>query len=671
MKKIGLFVLTLVILTSMASAEIIITEQPQAIYNLGETIDIPVTIKPLTDISSIFEMNLICNGNQINFYKNGVALSTGQEKKIESSLILTKTMIQNLKGNCVIKAILNSEYTTTNEFTISDYIGINAEIEKTQISPEEKIEIKGDAEKESQKKVNGFLQIDIYPKDSSTNNTPTISKLETINNGFFKINITTSKSLASGEYKIILKAYEKDATAEIINQGTKQISFSVKQIPENLEIIIENPEVEPGTPLKAKTILHDQTGNNIESTTTIRIKNQKDKLIDKFEIQTGENFEFQTKYNDEPMEYKIIAKNSDVESEKNFQIKEKQDIKIQIINKTLTIKNTGNIEYCNKTVLVKIGEQSLNINPCLDVDEEEKYTLSAPDGDYEIQIFAEEIEHTENVLLTGKSIDIKKASSGVVTLTRYPLVWIFVIAILGFVAFNIYRKGFKRSFVGYIHRKKKSPTETKEIKKPIVKEIFSSNKAELCLSIKGEKQNSTIIGLKIKNHKDLKNNPEGVRETIRKISNLIQENKTYIYENLENMFIIFSPTKTKTFKNEKPALQLAQKIKEILDHHNKLFKQKIEFGISIETGAIIVKPAGEKIEFMGMGDFMTQIKKISSLSKETILLGEQIKEKLGANIKVEKRTKDKLNVYILREIKNKEENEKFIRKFLDGLEKKD
>ena len=69
--------------------------------------------------------------------------------------------------------------------------------------------------------------------------------------------------------------------------------------------------------------------------TTIRIKDERDKLVDKFEVKTGESFEFKTEYNDEPTEYKIIAENSDIESEKIFKIKEKQDIKIQIINKTL------------------------------------------------------------------------------------------------------------------------------------------------------------------------------------------------------------------------------------------------------------------------------------------------------------------------------------------------
>ena len=70
----------------------------------------PVTIKSSSDISGIFQMNLICQGHQINFYKNGVKLLAGEEKSMEASLILTKEMIGELKGDCKIKSSLKGEY---------------------------------------------------------------------------------------------------------------------------------------------------------------------------------------------------------------------------------------------------------------------------------------------------------------------------------------------------------------------------------------------------------------------------------------------------------------------------------------------------------------------------------------------------------------------------------
>ena len=104
MKKVGLFVLC-IFLISFASAEIIITKQPEGTYNLGESISIPVTLKSLTNFYGSLNMNLICDGQEVNFCKNGITFATGEEKKVDASLILTKDAMSGIKGNCKIKAL--------------------------------------------------------------------------------------------------------------------------------------------------------------------------------------------------------------------------------------------------------------------------------------------------------------------------------------------------------------------------------------------------------------------------------------------------------------------------------------------------------------------------------------------------------------------------------------
>ncbi|MFH1327019.1 MAG: hypothetical protein ABIH59_02740 [archaeon] len=672
MKNMPVALILVIIITSLASAEIIINTQPKETYNLGETISIPVTVKSLIAVSSVFDMNLICQGHEINFYKNGVGLSSGEEKRMDPSLILTKNLIKDLKGDCTIKAILGTEYVLTNDFKISDEINIHVEVIDLEILPGSFVNIEGGATKESGNEVNGFIEIQVYLEGEIGKDSEYINHLETINNGFFSANVPTPHDIAAGEYTIILKAYEKDPSEEITNQGTGATSFLVKQIPTNLEILMENPEVEPGTSLKLKVILHDQTGQNIPSNSKITIKNNKDRILEVTEISTDENFEFPIAYNEAPGEFKIFTKSDTVEAQSSFSVKEKKDIKIQITNKTLTVTNTGNIPYCNDPILVKIGEKVLNLDVCLGVDKEQQYTLSAPDGEYDIEIITEEENVKQSIALTGKTIDIKEASKGVVTLTRYPLIWIFVIAILGFVATTIMRKGYKRSFIGRIYKKKQTniPPQT-TIKQTIKsKPLFSSNKAEFSLSIKGEKQNTSLVCLKIKNLKEIQSDPKATQEIINKIGQIAKDKKAVIYENEENIFFMLVPIQTKTFKNEKTALLIAQEIKILLAHHNKLFKQKINFGLSINYGVIIAKTDKDKFEFMSFGDLITTARKIASVSKGEILLSEKIKEKFGSGIKTQKQTKDNVVAYSIIQIKDRKDSEKFIKNFLDRLEKK-
>ncbi len=665
MRKITLIIILTTILISIASAEVIITQQPKISYNLGEIITVPVTLKPTTDIVGSFNADLICNGQQINFYKNGVSLKAGEEKRIDPSLVLTRELIGGLEGDCKIKTYIGSEYALTNDFKITSVINLKAETSVPEIFPSESFIVKGTATKESGAEVKGFAEVKISPEGITADLNPIIDQLASVNNGYFQVNLTVPKDMRAGNYIITARVYERDSTSSITNEGSSTTSIIIKQFPTNLEIFIETPEVNPGESAKMKVILHDQTGESIETNTTIKVNTDKGKLLEKLDTATNQLVEFPIAYNEPPAVFKVTASSSGLESESSFKIKEKQDIGIQIMNGTLVITNKGNVPYCNKTVLVKIGNQTLNIDICLGVDEDQKYKLSAPDGEYEIEIITDNDRIKEKVFLTGSAIDIKQGS-GAISLSRHPFIWVFVILILGFVAFTIFRKGYRRSFIGRMDIGKKGikePEKTIKIEKGSL--IPAKERAEVLLSIKGNQQDTSIVGLKLKNFAEILENKESVKETLEKIANISDASKAFTHENQSNILFIFAPIKTKTFQNETKALKFAQDLKSIIDNHNKLFKQKIDFGISLNYGSIVAKLAQNGLEFMPLGDLMAKVKKIAFISKEDILLGEKMKEKLGPNVRVEKMSVEGLNVYKIKEVKYSQAHEKFIKQFLN------
>jgi class 3 adenylate cyclase len=144
-----------------------------------------------------------------------------------------------------------------------------------------------------------------------------------------------------------------------------------------------------------------------------------------------------------------------------------------------------------------------------------------------------------------------------------------------------------------------------------------------------------------------------------------EQNKATIYENQDYLFFILTPAKTRTFKNEKTALELAEKIQERLFDHNRRFNEKIKFGISLDYGTIVGKIENGIFKFMSMGPLVTSARKIASLSNEKILLSEKMNELLRLIAKTEKETKDGTNVYTITKIKKEnEEARKFIDKFM-------
>src|SRR3989344_7786454 len=88
MRKILVFFALVFAFVSFASAEIIVTQQPNSVYNYGDLASVPVLVKTTAGTSGTLLMDLICNGQDTNFYKNGILLSAGEQKSIDAGAVL-------------------------------------------------------------------------------------------------------------------------------------------------------------------------------------------------------------------------------------------------------------------------------------------------------------------------------------------------------------------------------------------------------------------------------------------------------------------------------------------------------------------------------------------------------------------------------------------------------
>lgn len=661
-RGIIILILTTILLSSFASADIIFNQQINSVYNLGDSIVVPVTIKTVNDISGTFQMDLICNSTVINFYKNGIKLSSGAKETIDSSLVLIRDIIGDQKGLCKIKATLGNDYALSNEFKISDLLSVSGTLEKTAFNAGETISLTGKVVKETGENSNGFIEVDVLNGDINQN----LTQYGTLTDGTFNMNISLPSNQEAGNYTLTINAYEKDNEGMTTNNGTEQYGIYVNQVPTNLELIFENKTIIPGTSLSISAILHDQTGNPISSTVFITLKDSSDKIIDQKEISTdNSSYEYLIKQNEPPSDWTVYAVSNQLTAEDNFTIVPKESIDIQIMNQTVLITNTGNVPY-NKTLLVKIGDTPLNLQVDLNVGENKKYVLTAPDGEYNVNIISDEGTGVNKVMsLTGNAIDIKEAGM----VSWLTVLWIVIILILVVIVVLFFRKVYKKPFFGRIrHKKEKVQNQKMFSLKP--KDNYrvlnqTGNKAELSLSIKGEKQDASVVCIKIKNLREGRHGGS-VSESIKKIVDIAEDNKAAVYENQDYLFIIFAPSNTKTFKNERVALNVAEEANVILTEHNKKFNQKVEFGISLNYGTIVAKVESNIFKFMSMGSFMAISKKIASLSKGEILLSSQINDSLRLQqVKTEKEMRDGIPVFIVIGIrKENEEAKKFIERFM-------
>ncbi len=678
MKKV--FILTIFVFVLMispfTSAEMIINQQPNKIYNLGDTVTISVSIMATSDISDDFYMDLICGIKRIQFCQNGVDLPAGQGKVMDCSLILAKSKLGETIGNCKISGYLSKQKgspITTSEFKISNLIILQPNTAQTKFEPGQSILIFGNAIKENGRDVNGFIDMEILVDNSSNN----IIQPGTINNGMYSMNITLPSNMRAGNYLVKLNAYEMIADGSKTNKGFSNYNIEIKQIPTYLELAFETNNVEPGTSVKVKAILHDQTGERINSNAIITIKKGATSIQAQSEKPTDEYMEFPIAYNEPPSNWTVFAISNQLTAEVPFVVIRKKEIEVDITNETVTFINTGNIPY-NDTIFIKIGEESIELPVFLEVDGIKKYELKAPDGEYEIEILSDgESKLKQNVILTGRTIGMKDVSkSSVKELFGKPFIWILIFLVILAIAFIFLRKAYKKNPYGKFFKKKVKQSkvnvawENRAVPLSKNSKLETKNKANLSISIKGNKQDISIVNVKIKNLKELQEKRGNAEETLQKIINIAENKKAFVYENQDNLFFILTPSKTRTLKNENAALEIAQNAKETLSEHNRLFKHKVDFGISIEYGSIVEKIENGILEFMSLGTLMTNVKRIASASQGEILLGEKIKEKL-TNVRTEKQDNGKAVSYKIKDIKyHDEEHSRFIKSFLKRAEEK-
>jgi|TARA_Y100000310_G_scaffold54553_1_gene49986 hypothetical protein len=654
MRTAIIFGLFLILLTSFISADILITQDPESFYNLGDVIDMSIKVTSLSEINNFLTMSLICNGIETEVHKEYILLSAGEEKESEIKIPLISSFAGQTSGTCTIKSTIGEEFILTDEFKISNSLTVELIDQTTEVSPGGEIIIEGSAKRATGDNAEGFIEAKII-----MNEVERISTLDTINKGYFKLNISIPEDIAAGDYLIKLEGYEKDIEDSVTNTGFTSYSATINQVPTSLEISFEETEIEPGETVKVKAILHDQTGEKISAPARITIKNENDKILEEADITTDEFYKYNIQEGQAPVEWTIQATSKELEGTGFFQIIELEKVDVTVLNKTISIKNIGNVPY-NDAVLVKIGEESLNVDVMLDLNKEQKYSITAPDGEYQVEILGE----SHSLSLTGGAIGIKEVG-GISQVVKYPFVWMFVIGVLGFVTYLFFKKGYNKTFVGHITKKK--PKKEKPLRKDSL--VKSQNPAEVSLSIHGSKQNISLICLKIKNLNNIEKTKGSIEESIQQAVDTAEGAKALTYQNQENLFFLFVPTATKTFKNEKTAIQTAQQIKKILDHHNKLFKDKIDYGISLNYGTIVAKSEEDSTKFMSMGTLITAAKKIATESQGEILLGEKIKEKVGAEVKSELAHDGKNPSYKVKSIKKHKENDaKFISNFIKRLE---
>lgn len=239
-----------------------------------------------------------------------------------------------------------------------------------------------------------------------------------------------------------------------------------------------------------------------------------------------------------------------------------------------------------------------------------------------------------NFIITGKVSAAIKLANEPGFLAQYPIVSFFAFVVLVVFVLLITLRArdmpFRHEEEEYIQIEKK-PSDTPDEEDGTEMHtthtsgfsVYPPRRAEHSLVLHGEKQGTTIVVVHPKNLHDLKNKLEStafnaLADFIEKQAIMeIEQNRGCAKKITEHSLMgIFSPA-TRQFKHEMAGVKAALNIRNALDGYNRKLKDKLEYGIGINTGELIMS-VNRAMQYTAMGNVIALAKKVADMAKNGV-----------------------------------------------------
>lgn len=645
-KRVLLILIAAILFSSAASAEILLG-QTKSTYNIGDSFEIPITLTSARFTSDFFTAALVCEqGEEIEIFKSPFTIKEDEQKEFTISTVLGNFLVGGRSGKCHLRTQFDNDQADSQEFEVISNVYVVLNVEGATFSPGDTIVLFGNAVKGNDEFLNGYVEIEV-PRISLKLSGP-------VTEGDFRLNFTLPSNAGSGDYEIKATAYESDEGGGMMNQGVASNKIKIKQIIKKIDIGFDKELVAPGSEIFYTVMVYDQAGDIALTDASSIITSAADTIAKKSIVKTNSASSFKTELNSTPGYWRIDAKAGNLEISKTFLVEEFAKVEFSLNGQILTVTNIGNVLY-SKPIEVVIGGVNEVKELDIPVGGSKKFKLVAPDGNYDIEVSdGTNKQIIGSTFLTGRAVSVEEfgASSKQNMIILFGLIGILILAII--IAF-VYRKISKNRLKGGKIPAASSVAKTTPSKTATLIEKSSTN-----LIDKGEMKESEIVALHVKNEGLTPESPafKALDSALWKAT----EAGAKVYTDGEYRVMVFNELLTKQRDNALLAISTAQSIERSLKEYNRRSAQKLNFGIGINSGKLIVEKREGKFRFISPDNSIGAAKKIAREADSQILVSEAVHRKTVGKIKVEK-LKDK-NYWALDKVIDRSAHEDFIKGFV-------
>ncbi|MBI2581052.1 hypothetical protein HYV85_04595 [Candidatus Woesearchaeota archaeon] len=431
-------VVAVLLLASLVSAEVNV-KADKDVYNFGDEIVVNYDFLRDQDFSGLVKLSLSCSNFDLEFYTLPTNLFAGQKQEVSvPPLSIASAML----GKCYVAANATSydrllnESSTSNFFNVTNLLSVDVEVDKDLYLPSGSVEVSGLVGKSH------MLPANVVMAFQGTN------YMASVANNSFAYSIRLPKNIKSGLHGIEL--FINDSYG---NSGSASGEFEVESVPTRIVNALSSQNIRPAQPFSVLVSVYDQADDRVKSDADVTVTDSVGSVVLSALNRTFVNITLIFPQGQKPGTYALVSSASGLTATSQLVVEEVEEAAVSFDNKTVVLKNTGNVNYAKKFNITLSGQKSYVIEHDVEIAPGEVFTVdltnTVSEDSYDISfptvadapvvedVHLEDnrplIKKTSDFLgITGRAVKLTGTGTGKVQAKFAPLLLFVIIAVLAF-----------------------------------------------------------------------------------------------------------------------------------------------------------------------------------------------------------------------------------------------
>ncbi len=408
-------------------------------YNFGDQVIVNYDFSRDQDFSGLMKLSLFCTSFDLEFYTLPTNLNAGEKQEVS---VPPLSIASSMLGRCYVAANATSfdksvsEGSTSNFFNVTSNVSVALLLDKSTYLPSQSVEVSGTVGKSHE------LPASVVLTFLGTQYTSAVT------DNSFAYSIKLPKSIKSGSH--VLEFLVNDSYG---NSGLASAGFKVESVPTRMVNTLSSNSVRPGEPFTVSVSVYDQADDAMKSVILITVTDSSGAVVLSASNATGGVTQLSFPLGQKPGRYTLASKALGLTEASPVLVEEFEDASVSFDNRTVVLKNTGNINYVKQFNITLSGTKSYVVVHDVELAPGEAFevdlTKAVSEGDYNVSfptvgnasqldgVHLEDerplIKKTSDFLgITGRAVKVTGTGTGKIQAKFAPFLLLVMVSVIAF-----------------------------------------------------------------------------------------------------------------------------------------------------------------------------------------------------------------------------------------------